>query len=126
MLNPTLHYCMDYDFWIRVGHHFRIDRINRFLANSHRYLGTKSFAHREQLFQEVYAVLQRSFERVPPHWKVCRVYYRLVDLSWPLARWVLWPARRILPNGVQHCLRKEFPLLLDRVSASQASPGGRR
>lgn len=35
----------DYDLWIRVGHHFRIDRINRFLANSHRYLDTKSFAH---------------------------------------------------------------------------------
>jgi len=126
MLDSTLHYCMDYDLWIRVGHHFHIDRIDRFLANSRRYLETKSFAHREQLFQEIYTVVERSFGRVPPHWKICRSYYRLVDLSWPLARWALWPARRILPQGSQHWLRKEFPLLVDRVSSRWASPGGRR
>lgn len=126
MLDPALHYCMDYDLWIRLGRRVRIDRINRYLATSRRYLGTKSFAHREELFQEVYAVVQRSFGRVPPHWKVCRAYYRLVDLSWPLARWVLWPARRILPPGVDHWLRSEFPLLVNRVSAHRASPGGRR
>lgn len=124
MLDPALHYCMDYDLWIRVGHRLRIDRINRFLANSRRYLETKSFAHREQLFQEIYTVVERSFGRVPPHWKACRSYYRLVDLSWPLARWVLWPARRILPQGAQSWLRKAFPLLLDRVSARWVRPGG--
>lgn len=125
-LNSTLHYCMDYDLWIRLGRRFHIDRIDRSLANSRRYLETKSFAHREQMFQEIYTVVERSFGRVPPHWKICRSYYRLVDLSWPLARWALWPARRILPQGAQHWLWKEFPLLVDRVSSRWASPGGRR
>lgn len=126
MLDTTLYYCMDYDLWIRLGRDFRIERINRFLANSRRYLETKSFAHREPMFQEIYTVVRRSFGRVPPHWKVCRAYYRLVDLSWPLARWVLWPTRRILPQGAQHWLRKEFPVLLDRMNARQASPRGER
>lgn len=126
MLDTTLHYCMDYDLWIRLGRDFRIDRTNRFLANSRRYLETKSFAHREPMFQEIYTVIRRSFGRVPPHWKVCRAYYRLVDLSWPLTRWTLWPARRILPKGIHHWLRKEFPVLLDRVGTRQAGPGGRR
>lgn len=126
MLDPTLHYCMDYDLWIRLGRDFHIDRINSFLANSRRYLETKSFAHREQLFQEIYTVLRRSFGRVSPHWKVCRTYYRLVDLSWPLARWALWPARRLLPKGPHHWLRKEFPLLVDRLRTRWASPGGKQ
>lgn len=135
MLDTTLHYCMDYDLWIRLGRlsacsaqagHFRIERIDRFLANSRRYLETKSFSRRELMFQEIYTVVRRSFGRVPPHWKVCRAYYRLVDLSWPLTRWALWPARRILPKGVHHWLRKELPVLLDRVNAPQTNPGGRR
>lgn len=126
MLDTTLHYCMDYDLWIRLSRHFRIERINRFLANSRRYLETKSFARREPMFQEIYTVVRRSFGRVPPHWKVCRAYYRLVDLSWPLTRWVLWPARRVLPKGIHHWLRKELPALLDRVGTSQVGPGGKQ
>ncbi|MDD5558605.1 glycosyltransferase family 2 protein [Candidatus Methylomirabilis sp.] len=126
LLDVALHYCMDYDLWIRLGRDFRIDRINGFLANSRRYLETKSFAHREPMFQEIYTVVRRSFGRVPPHWKVCRTYYRLVDLSWPLTRWALWPARRILPKGIHHWLRKEFPVLLGRISAGHVSPGDRR
>ena len=126
LLDTTLHYCMDYDLWIRLGRRFHIDRIDRSLANSRRYLDTKSFARREPMFQEIYTVVQRSFGRVPPHWKVCRAYYRLVDLSWPLARWALWPARRILPEGPHHWLRKEFPLFVDRLRTRWASPGGKQ
>lgn len=126
LLNSTLHYCMDYDLWIRLGRRFRIERINCSLANSRRYLDTKSFARREPMFQEIYTVVQRSFGRVPPHWKICRAYYRLVDLSWPLARWALWPARRLLPEGPHHWLRKEFPLLMDRLRTRWASPGGKQ
>lgn len=126
LLDSTLHYCMDYDLWIRLGRRFHIDRIDRSLANSRRYLETKSFAHRERMFQEIYTVVERSFGRVPPHWKICRAYYRLVDLSWPLARWALWPARRLLPKGPHHWLRKEFPLLVDRLRTRWASPGGKQ
>jgi glycosyltransferase involved in cell wall biosynthesis len=121
-LDPSLHYCMDYDLWIRLGRRFRIDRIKRFLANSRRYPETKSFAHRDELFTEIYAVAERSFGRVSPHWRVTRAYYRLVDRSWPVARLVLWPARELLPAGVHHWLRTKFPLLLYRASARGAPP----
>ncbi len=126
MLDPLLRYCMDYDLWIRLGRRFRIDRIKRFLANSRRYPETKSFSHRDQLFQDIYAVSERSFGHVSPHWRVCRAYYRLVDLSWPFARWVLWPARQMLPAGVHDWLRTKFPLLANRASARWASPWGTR
>lgn len=125
LLDPTLHYCMDYDLWIRLSRHFRIDRIRRFLANSRRYPETKSFSRRDQLFDEIYAVVEKSFGRVPPHWRVCRTYYRLVDLSWPAARWLLWPARRMLPEVVHHWLRTKFPPLVNRTIRRPASSGSR-
>jgi glycosyltransferase involved in cell wall biosynthesis len=125
MLDPALRYCMDYDLWIRLGARFRIDRIARFLANSRRYPETKSWSHRDQLFEEIYAVAERSFGHVSPHWRVCRTYYRLVDLSSPLARWVLWPARQMLPKAVHHWLRKEFPPLVSREPTRRVSPGGK-
>jgi glycosyltransferase involved in cell wall biosynthesis len=126
MLDPTLHYCMDYDLWIRVGRRFRIERINRFLANSRRYPGSKSFSHRDQLFREIFCVAEKSFGHVSPHWRVCRAYYRLVDFSWPLARWVIWPARQMLPEGVHHWLRKTFPPLVIGEQTRWVSLGGKR
>ena len=125
MLDPGLRYCMDYDLWIRLGARFRIDRIARFLANSRRYPETKSWSHRDHLFEEIYAVAERSFGDVSPHWRVCRAYYRLVDLSSPLARWVLWPARQMLPKAIHHWLRKELPPLVSRKPARWLSPGGK-
>jgi len=125
MLDPTLHYCMDYDLWIRIGRHFRIERIKPFLANSRRHRRTKSFSHRDQLFQEIFGVAEKSFGHVSPHWRVCRAYYRLADLAWPFARWVLWPTRQVLPQGVHRWLRKTLPLLIHRQSANWTGPGGR-
>jgi glycosyltransferase involved in cell wall biosynthesis len=126
MLDPSLHYCMDYDLFIRLGRTFRIERINRFLANSRRYPETKSIGHWDRMFREIFAVAERSFGHVSPHWRACRAYYRLTGLSWPLLRWIVWPVRRLLPERVHYWLRKEFPLLVDRVSARWVSPGGKR
>jgi len=126
MLDPGLRYCMDYDLWIRLGRRFRIDRIQRFLANSRRYPETKSWSDRDQLFEEIYTVAERSFGQVSPHWRVCRAYYRLVDFSWPLARWLAWPARQMLPETVQRWLRKKLPPLVRGEQPRWVSLGGKR
>jgi glycosyltransferase involved in cell wall biosynthesis len=126
MLDPALRYCMDYDLWIRVGSRFRIDRTTRFLANSRRHPETKSWSQRDKLFQEIYAVAERSFGHVAPHWRVCRAYYRVVDFSSPLTRWVVWPAREMLPKGVHHWLRKKFPLLVSGDQAERVRLRGNR
>jgi glycosyltransferase involved in cell wall biosynthesis len=126
MLDPGLRYCMDYDLWIRLGRRFRIDRIQRFLANSRRYPETKSWSDRDQLFEEIYTVAERSFGHVSPHWRVCRAYYRLVDFSWPLARWVVWPARQMLPEAVHRWLRKKLPPLVSGEQTRWVTLGGKR
>jgi glycosyltransferase involved in cell wall biosynthesis len=123
MLDPSLQYCMDYELWIRLGRRYRFERIPRFLANSRRHADSKSFALRNRCFEEIYAVAKRSFGSVSPHWRATRAYYRVVDVSWPLARWVLWPARRLLPDGLRRWLRKQFPILLDGVTARRVRTG---
>jgi glycosyltransferase involved in cell wall biosynthesis len=78
------------------------------------------------LFEEIYAVAEQSFGQVSPHWRVCRAYYRPVGFSWPLARWVVWPARQMLPEGVHHWLRKKFPPLVSGEQTRWVSLGGKR
>jgi glycosyltransferase involved in cell wall biosynthesis len=126
MLDPSLQYCMDYDLFIRLSRRFRIERIDRFLANSRRYHDTKSIGGWDRMFQEIFAVAERSFDRVSPHWRACRAYYRLTALSWPLARWFLWPARRLLPDKVHNWLRRRLPVLLNRGRVLGTNPRGRR
>ena len=47
------------------------------------------------------------------------------DAVWPLARWALWPGRRILPARVQHWLRRNFPLLVNPSPTQWPGPGSR-
>lgn len=125
MLDPTLRYCMDYDLWIRLARGHRIDRIDQFLASMRRHPHTKSFSETDQMFREIAAVVKRSFGRVPPHWPSWHGYHRLTKRYRLIARWVVWPARRILPTPVEHWLRKKVPLLLGRATSRQMSKGGR-
>jgi glycosyltransferase involved in cell wall biosynthesis len=105
MLDPSLRYCMDYDLWIRMGRRFRIERIDRFLANSRRHPEAKSWSQRDEMFREISAVAERAFGRVSLRWHLWRAYYRLVDGGPPVARWLLWSSRQLLPTRIHHWLR---------------------
>src|SRR5262245_20213871 len=45
MLNPTLHFCMDYDFWIRVFRFHPPQRIRQFLSVSRMYSRNKTLSN---------------------------------------------------------------------------------
>jgi glycosyltransferase involved in cell wall biosynthesis len=114
-LDTTLEYCMDYDLWIRLGQRFRIERIPRYMANSRQYPQTKTWSCRQQLYAEIYAVAERSFGYISPHWRLSYAYYRFKGLSWPLVRRMLYPAQRFLPERVHHWMRMKPPLFINRV-----------
>lgn len=44
LLNESLHYVLDWEYWLRVQRHFRIDFLNEFLACNRRYETTKTAA----------------------------------------------------------------------------------
>ena len=37
LLNESLHYVLDWEYWMRCQHHFRLDFLDEFLACNRRY-----------------------------------------------------------------------------------------
>jgi len=67
-LDESLNYCMDYDYWIRIGKKHRIGYINEFLANSRLHAGTKTFRQRANVQKEAIQILLLHFGFVPSSW----------------------------------------------------------
>ena len=42
LLDESLHYVLDWEYWLRCQHHFRLDFLNEFLACNRRYESTKT------------------------------------------------------------------------------------
>ena len=60
LLDIALHYCMDYDFVIRIGRQYEIGYLNEHLANVRLYKGTKS-SDFHKMYGEVLAVQKKYF-----------------------------------------------------------------
>ena len=67
MLDESLHYGMDWDFWIRVAKRFEVAYIPEFLGNLREYAAAKTFAGGMQRFHELAAMMRRhGTRRFPP------------------------------------------------------------
>jgi glycosyltransferase involved in cell wall biosynthesis len=67
-LDITLHYCMDYDLWIRLGHRFRFGYLPEVLARSRLHADAKTLARRRHVFSEIIRTAQRHYGFVPFSW----------------------------------------------------------
>ena len=67
-LDITLHYCMDYDLWIRLGHRFRFGHLPAVLARSRLHTEAKTLARRKHVFQEIIRTVRRHYGFVPFSW----------------------------------------------------------
>jgi glycosyltransferase involved in cell wall biosynthesis len=77
MLDIGLHYCMDYDFWIRIGKKYPVRHISRVLANGRVYPHTKTARGGEDRWREVFEVSQRHGGGIfaPRYHHAERAYY---------------------------------------------------
>jgi glycosyltransferase involved in cell wall biosynthesis len=67
MLDESLHYGMDWDFWIRVAKRFEVAYIPEFLGNLREYATAKTFAGGMQRFDELAGMMRRhGTRRFPP------------------------------------------------------------
>jgi glycosyltransferase involved in cell wall biosynthesis len=67
MLDESLHYGMDWDFWIRVAKRFEVAYIPEFLGNLREYATAKTFAGGLERFEELTAMMRRhGTRRYPP------------------------------------------------------------
>lgn len=68
-LDDTLNYCMDYDFWLRLGKAgVRFGYLEEKLAGSRLYADNKTLGSRVKVHREINYMFKRLFGKVPDRW----------------------------------------------------------
>ena len=69
LLDESLQYCMDYEYWLRLGAcGARFGYLGQKLAGSRLYGETKTLRNRKEAHAEINDMLLRRLARVPDHW----------------------------------------------------------
>jgi glycosyltransferase involved in cell wall biosynthesis len=67
-LDASLRYCMDYEYWLRVGGRTPFVRVPRLLAGSRLYDTNKTLGSRIAVHAEINDMLRRQIGEVPTRW----------------------------------------------------------
>lgn len=68
MLNEDLRYCMDYEYWLRIGRKYRFHLLPQFMAGSRLYKDNKTLNDRVAVHNEIGQMLKKSLGKVPSRW----------------------------------------------------------
>jgi glycosyltransferase involved in cell wall biosynthesis len=68
LLDPTLRYCMDYEYWLRLGANIKFVRLNRVLAGSRLYDANKTLGSRVAVHREIIEMTQKRLGQTPQRW----------------------------------------------------------
>jgi glycosyltransferase involved in cell wall biosynthesis len=71
LLDVSLHYCMDYEYWLRLGKRgVRFEYLQEKLAGSRLYTENKTLSDRVKVHSEIIDMLKNKFGRVPDRWLI--------------------------------------------------------
>ena len=65
MLNPEIHYGLDYDLWIRIAKKYSLRRVNEYLATSRMHRGSKTLRERTLTFKGNVEITKAHYGYVP-------------------------------------------------------------
>lgn len=68
LLDERLNYCMDYEYWLRIGRHYPFQFINQKLAGSRLYCENKTLGNRVAVHQEIVIMQKNLLGRANPRW----------------------------------------------------------
>ena len=69
LLAESLHYCMDYEYWLRLGGGgAKFFYLDYFLAGSRFYSNTKTLRNRIEVHMEINSMMRERFGKVPDRW----------------------------------------------------------
>ena len=68
LLDPSLNYCMDYEYWLRLGAHINFKRVKTKLAGSRLYAENKTLKHKMPVRREINYMMMGKFGDVPINW----------------------------------------------------------
>ena len=91
-LDVTLHYCLDYEYWMRVGKRFRVGYMPELLATSRLHGAAKTFAKSRELHQEIISTIQGHYSLVPLRTIYLYTYVTLMEKLMP-------NVQGLYPNG---------------------------
>ena len=108
-LNPRLHMCLDYEYWIRLAQMYEFGFIREYVGATRMYARTKTATLQSLHFKEAIEILRKYYGKVPLHWIVAKI---LSDHPEGLLQIV--PKRLLMPlvypfreKIVQNCIREE-------------------
>ena len=96
-LDEALHFCMDYDLWIRLGRSCRFACLPEYLALSRLHAATKTIGRRRECYAEVLRMMLRHFGWVAPTWLYAYAK-EVAQTGVPPTGW--WPNVRLLGRAV--------------------------
>ena len=68
LLDSTLNYCMDYEYWLRLGVDTRFIRLNEILAGSRLYDSNKTLGSRVAVHREIVEMTKKRLGQPPQRW----------------------------------------------------------
>lgn len=75
-LNEDLHFCMDYEYWIRISGRYNMTFCDAILATSRMYSDNKTLSQRAKIYTEAVKLVKRSFGYVTFDWVLGMIDFR--------------------------------------------------
>ncbi len=115
-LDPSLHYAMDYDLWIRLAQKYPVAYLPEKLACYRAHAAAKTFVRRDRSYQEAIRVVKKRFGYVAYPWCLGLADYRVSSVDQffearPITRLARWAALALFlghnlgsGKGVRHLI----------------------
>ncbi len=105
LLDESLNYCMDYEYWLRLGKAgVRFAYLKHKLAGSRLYADNKTLGARVKVHAEINDVMKRLFGKVPDRW-LFNYAHAVVEAEVDRAASPVWFTTRLLATSIGSALR---------------------